>query len=112
MIVFVRLFVIVHPALLHLTYTVFVPSPAVNVCALVALHVAQLVGSAVFPHAISLPAGHKIFVNETLVVAVEVAHVLIRYVATSTVIVFALASSSTPPFAVPPLSCTWKVKLA
>ena len=30
---------------------------------------------------------------------------------TLTVIVFAEASRSTPPFAVPPSSCTWKVKL-
>ena len=28
------------------------------------------------------------------------------------VIVFGVASRSTPPFAVPPLSCTWNVKLA
>jgi hypothetical protein len=31
---------------------------------------------------------------------------------TSTVIVFDDASSATPPFDVPPSSCTWKVKLA
>ena len=31
---------------------------------------------------------------------------------TLTVIVFALWSRSTPPLAVPPSSCTWKVKLA
>jgi hypothetical protein len=31
---------------------------------------------------------------------------------TSSVSVFADASRSTPPFAVPPSSCTWKVKLA
>ena len=31
---------------------------------------------------------------------------------TLTVIVFGLGSRSTPPLAVPPLSCTWKVKLA
>ena len=31
---------------------------------------------------------------------------------TSTVIVFAVGSRSAPLFAVPPVSCTWKVKLA
>jgi hypothetical protein len=31
---------------------------------------------------------------------------------TFTVIVFADASRATPPFVVPPSSCTWKLKLA
>jgi len=40
---------------LHLIYTVFVPSPDTKVCAMLALHVVQLVGFAVLPNATSTP---------------------------------------------------------
>jgi hypothetical protein len=74
--------VLVFPKLsLNLIYTVFVPSPAVNVCARVALHVVQLVGLLVFPNATSTPptpaSVAHVVVSVTVVIFVFAAPVLI-----------------------------------
>ena len=74
--------VLVLPKLsLHLIYTVFIPSHALNVCAILALHVVQFVGLLVFPNATCTPptpasVAHVVF-NVTAVLLVAAALLLI-----------------------------------